>query len=91
MLDGMTEPFYIPSKQIIVDNDEYKDDVDQLRPNSNSPLVVSDDVVTIRVWLMPEARVESASLVTAKNVKSYDVSYVRPGKDTREIPVGEVV
>jgi hypothetical protein len=91
MVDGMDEPVYVPDNQIVIDDASNEKNVKNLRPNSKNPLVVKKDVITIKVWIMPEARISSANLVTSKNVKSYDVYYVKPGRASRDVPYREVI
>ena len=90
MIDGMNEPVYVPDDQIIIDDESNLKNVKNLRPNSKNPLEVRKNVITIKLWIMPEARISSANLVTAKNVKSYDVYYVKPGRASRDVPYRQV-
>jgi hypothetical protein len=89
MVDGMTQPVYVPVDQIVIDDESNVNNINNLRPNSKVPLMTSKSVLMIKVWLMPEVPISSASLVTSKNVKSYDVYYVKPGRASKDVPYRE--
>ena len=90
MLEGMDDPLYIPDDQILVDDKKNQNDAPKLRPTSNRPFVTDKDVLTVRIWIMPAARIKSAELVTFTNVDTFDVYYVKPGKSSKEVLYEEV-
>lgn len=76
----MDEPLRIPSEAIFTDDDSAKKSIENIRPDSVTPLVIRKNEPVIRV-VLPNVFVESVSLPTNRNVNKFRVSVKRPTDD----------
>lgn len=78
--EGMDDPQRIPSHAIFTDDDQAKKNIDNIRPNSNTPLVIRKNEPVIRI-VLPNIFVKSVSLPTNINVNTFRISVKRPSDD----------
>jgi hypothetical protein len=87
----MDEPLRIPSEAIFTDDDTAKKNIENIRPDSSTPLVIRKNEPVIRI-VLPNIYVESVSLPTYINVNKFRLSIKRPSDDSlKPVQNGKVI